>query len=194
MAALYNLRVSASPGLRLSVAELDGEGRLTISEPFGAALSMAGWGGSGGSRFLDLRKGCGVANDDLSAILGVRVMPLPQAVRLLGGGIPVSDSDTVGIHEGGWIEVSGDGWKAKVEVAQNPWRVVSVHEITGDGSRGWRIRLRDHVKSVPGWIRVDGVGKRWAELDLKRHQRDTVEELPALPSLPPCDSSGERAP
>jgi hypothetical protein len=194
VAALYNLRASASPALRMSIAALDGSGRLTISEPFGSAVSMAGWGAVESSRFLDLRKGCGIPDNDLSAIFGVSVMPMPQAVRLLSGGLPSVGSDVVSVNENGWIEVAGDGWSARIDVRPDPWRVVNVEEITADGSKGWRVRLRDHVVSVPGWIRVEGVGKRWAELDLRRIQRDTVTELPALPSLPPCKAPAEAEP
>jgi len=85
MAALYHLRVPTSGGLRLSIVQKGTEGRLTISEPFGAAVSMAAWGGPDKPRFLDLRQGCRVSGVDFAAVLGIRIMPLPQAVRLLGG-------------------------------------------------------------------------------------------------------------
>lgn len=194
MAALYHLRVPTSGGLRLSIVQKGTEGRLTISEPFGAAVSMAAWGGPDKPRFLDLRQGCRVPGTDSSAVFGVRVMPLPQAVRLLGGRMPAVDTDRVLAGEGGRLEIAGDGWSAWVTVAAQPWRITAVEQVTAGGVSGWKVRLDDHSGSVPGWIRVKGANGRWAELKLVRLQWDTVGELPPLPSLPVCDhqARGER--
>jgi len=189
MAALYHLRIPSSGGLRLSILEASGEGRLTISEPFGAAVSMAEWGGPDGPLFLDLREGCRVPGGGLSAILGVEVMPLPQAVRLLAGRMPAGESDRVRAVADGWLEVVGDGWSARVTVADLPWRITEVEERTVGDVAGWKIRLEDHSGSLPGTVRVQGAAGRWAELELVRLQWDTIDTLPPLPALPRCGES-----
>jgi hypothetical protein len=186
MAGLYNLRVPSSGGLKLSVVESNGQGRLTISEPFGAAVSMMAWGGLDGTLFFDLRRGCRVRGSDLSAMLGVGSLPAPQAVRLLAGRLPASDSDSVAARDDGRLEVTGENWSASVRLAREPWRVVAVHENVDSGGAGWSIELEDHSASVPGRVRVAGADRRRVELELVRLQWDTVDALPVLPAYELC--------
>ena len=193
MAALYHLRVPTSGGLRLSILQKGTEGRLTISEPFGAAVSMAAWGGPDKPRFLDLRQGCRVPGTDSSAVFGVRVMPLPQAVRLMCGRLPAIEGDEVSVSPDGRLLVTGRGWSALVTVAPDPWRVVAVEDAAREGAR-WRISLRDHIDSVtvsvPRKIRVAKTGGRWAELELVGLEWNQEAQLPPLPGLPLCVFKG----
>ncbi len=192
MGALYELTIPASGGLRLSLLQLGPAGRITVSEPFGAAVSMVDWSASGRSTLFDFRQGCYLEGSDLVRLLGVDALPLSNAVRLLGGRLPAVDGDRVTVRPDGRLEVSGSGWSAVVTVAAEPWRVTLVEEPVGRQSNGWSFRLKDHSGSVPGWIRVDDGDRQWAELELVRLQWDTVAELPGLPSMPVCDvESGE---
>jgi hypothetical protein len=184
-AALYRLRVSSSGGLRMAVLTSGDEGRLTISEPFGSAVSLTSWTASQPPTFFDLRKGCRLESSDLERVLGVAAMPLPQAVRLLVGRLPATSEDRVTAREDGRILVEGRDWAAVVDVAADPYRVVSVEE-DGSRDRGWRFRLRDHSLSVPGFMRVENADGRWAELDLVRLEWSERGELPPRPDLPPC--------
>jgi hypothetical protein len=184
-AALYRLRVSSSGGLRMSVVTSGDQGRLTVSEPFGAAVSLTAWSGSEPPIFFDLREGCRLEASDLEQALGVAAMPLPPAVRLLVGRLPAVDEDWVAARGDGRILVEGRQWAALVRVAADPWRVVSVEEA-GIRGRGWRFELEDHSLSVPGFIRVENRDGRWAELELLRLEWNRDGELPPLPDLPPC--------
>jgi hypothetical protein len=183
--ALYHLRVPSSGGLRLSLLTSGEAGRLTISEPFGSAVSMTAWVGAGPATFFDLRQGCRLEAVDLERVLGISAMPLPQAVRLLAGRLPAADGDRVSIRSDGRLLVEGAGWKAVIEVASEPWRVMSVAEERAGGG-GWKIELSDHTASVPGVVHVKQKNGRWAELELVRLEWKTTDELPLLPELPVC--------
>jgi hypothetical protein len=184
-AALYRMRVSSSGGLRMAVLTSGDEGRLTISEPFGSAVSLTSWTASQPPTFFDLRKGCRLESSDLERALGVAAMPLPQAVRLLVGRLPATSEDRVTAREDGRLLVEGRDWAAVVIVAADPYRVLSVEEDSSRG-RGWSFKLRDHSLSVPGFVRVENPDGRWAELDLVRLEWSERGELPPRPELPPC--------
>ncbi len=188
---LYRLRVSASGGLRMSVLTSGEDGRLTVSEPFGAAVSLTSWSGSQQPTFFDLRKGCQLQATDLEQALGVAAMPLPQAVRLFAGRLPTFGDDWVAPHEDGRILIEGLRWAALVTVAAEPWRVVLVEQVGARG-RGWRIELSDHSLSVPGFIRVKNADGRWAELKLVRLEWHEGGELPSTPELPLCANKPKR--
>jgi len=189
-AALYRLRVSSSGGLRMSVLTSGDAGRLTVSEPFGSAVSLTSWSGSQPPTFFDLREGCRIQATDLEHALGVAAMPLPQAVRLFGGRLPATGDDWVAPREDGRILVEGLRWAALVTVAADPWRVVSVEQVDAEG-RGWRFELSDHSLSVPGFVRVENADGRWAELKLVRLEWNEGGELPSPPDLPLCTSEPE---
>lgn len=184
-AALYRLRVSSSGGLRMALLTSGEEGRLTVSEPFGSAVSLTAWTGSKPPTFFDLRERCRVDAADLEMVLGVGAIPPPQAVRLLGGRLPAVDDDRVTAREDGQILVEGRGWTALVTVASDPWRVISVEEI-GNREGRWRLELIDHTLSVPGRVKVENREGRWADLELVRLEWNQGGDLPALPALQPC--------
>jgi hypothetical protein len=189
-AALYRLRVKSSSSLRLSLLTRGEDGRLTVSEPLGGAVSLTSWSGSSQPTFFDLRKGCRIQAVDLERALGVAAMPLPQAVRLFVGRLPATGDDWVTPRGDGRILVEGMRWAALVTVAADPWRVVSVEEVISQGE-GWSFELRDHTLSVPGFIRVRNADGRWAELDLVRLEWSEGGELPPIPDLPLCTSRPE---
>jgi len=146
---------------------------------------LTAWAGATSSTFFDLRQGCRLETADLEQILGIASMPLPQAVRLLGGRLPATDGDRISIRPDGRLVVEGVGWKALIEVAPEPWRVMSVvEEKVGEG--GWKIELGDHTASVPGVVRVQRENGRWAELELVRLEWKAAKELPPLPEMPEC--------
>lgn len=186
LSALYHLRVPSSGALRLAVLERGGEGRLTVSEPFGGAVSVTSWAAGRPSRVFDLRDGCWHDAGEAAAGLGVTAMPLPQAVRLLGGRLPATAGDRVVERPGVGFEVVGGGWRALVTLApEEPWRVIAVDELAPAGVAGWRIRLRDHTRSVPGAVRIEAPDRGWAELELVRLEWGGGG-LPVEPDLPPC--------
>lgn len=184
-AALYRLRIPASGGLRLAVMMSGEDGRLTVSEPFGSAVSLLAWEDLQPPTFYDLKEGCRVEAANLEQALGVAAMPLPQAVRLMVGRLPAIAGDEVSENPDGRLLVSGRGWTALVSVAPDPWRVVAVEDGNPDVA-GWKISLDDHNGSLPGQIRVKKTGGRWAELDLVRLEWSPSAQLPALPDLPLC--------
>lgn len=186
LAALYHLRVPSSGALRLAVVQAGGGGRMTVTEPFGSALSVTAWSAIGPTRFFDLRHGCRVDGAGVAAALGVGAMPMPQAVRLLGGRMPADDGDRVVVRDDGRLEVIGAGWRALVNVAPSPWRVTEVDELTPDRREGWRVRLDHHTGSVPGTVRIDGADRGWAELELLRLEWDVGRALAPEPELPAC--------
>ena len=190
-AALYRLRVSVSGGLRMSVLTSGEDGQLTVSEPFGAAVSLTSWSGSQQPTFFDLREGCRIQATDLEQALGVAAMPLLQAVRLFTGRLPAIGDDWIAPREDGRILIEGSRWAALVTIAADPWRVVSVEQVGAQGG-GWRIELSDHSLSVPGFIRVENADGRWAELELVRLEWSKGRELPALPDLPLCVNESKR--
>jgi len=184
-AALYRVRVSSSGGLRLALLTRGEQGRFTVSEPFGSAVSLTAWSGSRPATFFDLRQGCRLEASDLGQVLGVAAMPLPQAVRLLIGRLPANADDRLTPGNDGRILVEGQGWRAFVTVRAEPWRVVLVEE-SGNRGTGWRLELGDHSLSVPGSVRVENGDGRWAELELVRLEWNDGGELPSLPDLPHC--------
>ena len=186
LAALYRLRVPSTGGLRLSVATAGDEGRVTISEPFGSAVSLTAWSGVGPPEVFDLKEGCRFTRGDLSGVLGVGNLPLPQLVRLLAGRLPAVEADSIEVRDDGRLHISGGEWRGLVDLADNPVRVLAVRDLSGGGGGGWRVELREHSSSVPGRLRVVGSDERWAELELVRLEwhRDAV--LPPVPELPPC--------
>lgn len=185
-AALYDLRVARSGGLRLAVLTRAGEGRMTISEPFGGAVSLSAWTVGGPSMFFDMDRGCRREVDDLEEVLGVGALPLSQAVRLLGGRLPMLPGDDVVITDGMDLRVSGGAWAIRVQLAADPWRVIEVVEERSDEGPGWRLELSSHTSSVPGRIRVENPDGRWAELELKRLEWPDAAVLPDLPDFPRC--------
>jgi hypothetical protein len=128
---------------------------------------------------------------DLEQALGVAAMPLPQAVRLFAGRLPATGDDWIAPREDGRILVEGLRWAALVTVAADPWRVVSVEEISAQGT-GWRFDIRDHSLSVPSFIRVVNADGRWAELELVRLEWSESGELPPVPNLPLCSAKTGR--
>jgi hypothetical protein len=192
LAALYRLRIPSSGGLRLSVLTLADNGRVTISEPFGSAVSLTVWSGAAPPVVFDLRKGCRFITSDVSGVLGVGSLPLPQAVRLLGGRLPATEADLVELRQDGRLRVSSETWQGLVTVTDDPWRVTAVEDLSSEQERSWRVQLRDHTGSVPGWLRVRGADGRWAELELVRLEWDTTEELPTILDLPWCRDSSPR--
>jgi len=185
-AALYRLQVPSTGGLRLVVRTSGGQGRLTVSEPFGSAVSLTAWTASDPPVFFDLQEGCRLDTADMSQVLGVRALPVPAAVRLLGGRLPTEAGDSVSVRRDGRLVVEGRGWTAVVTIEPDPWRVVSVEEGRADGARGWRIDLSQHTSSVPGFLRVEQGSGRWAKLELVRLEWKDGDDLPALPDLPLC--------
>ena len=184
-AALYRLRVPSSGGLRLAVRTSGSQGRLTVSEPFGSAVSLTAWEGSRPPTFFDLRERCRLEASDLAQVLGIGILPLPQAVRLFGGRLPTTEGDRVSLREDGRLLIEGSGWAAVAAVRPEPWRVVSVEEA-GSGGAGWSLKLSDHTSSVPGFVRVEQTSGRWAELELISLEWKQGDNLPDLPDLPEC--------
>jgi hypothetical protein len=194
LGALYRLRVPSSGGLRLALLTRGELGRMTISEPFGSAVSLTAWGGAAAPEVFDLRAGCRLPAADLSAVLGVGSLPLAQAARLLGGRLPALPEDRVEIDEAGRLTLAGDWGSGIVTLAPDPWRVVSFAQQGVSEEASWKLRLDRHTLSVPGRIRVEGGDGRWAELELVRLEWDEIGELPALPQLPLCDAVVREAP
>jgi hypothetical protein len=186
LAALYGLRVAKSGGLRLAVITAGDEGRMTISEPFGSAVSLTAWSGPGPAAFFDMENGCRREVVDLAEVIGVGSLPVRQAVRLLGGRLPVETGDEVRPGRNGAIDVRGDGWAARVRLAPGPWRVVEVEELRSDDADGWRLELGAHASSVPGTVRLEHPNGRWAELELTRMEWPEEASLPELPDFPRC--------
>ena len=187
MAALYDLRVARSGGLRLSMVTTGRAGRLTISEPFGSAVSLTAWEADSPTVFFDMEKGCRREVQDLEDILGVGALPLEPAARLLGGRLPTTGGGEVRPDGDGAVEVIEDEFVATVRLVSDPWRVVEVWVNQDDRADGWRLELGSHASSVPGTIRIEDPDGRWAELVLKRLEWPTGATLPDLPNFPPCD-------
>lgn len=188
MAALYRLRVPKSGNLRLSVLTLDGAARLSVSEPLGSTLMIAASTPDGGSALLDLRAGCRLAGHDPTTGFGLTGLPLDRAARLLGGRLPAMGDDRVERTAAGELLVTGDGWRAAVGVAPDPWRVVTVRDARPGVEPGWSLAVTDHTLSLPKQLRIERADGEWAELEVVGLEWDTVTELPPLPDLPPCDA------
>ena len=185
-AMLYRLRVRSAAGLRLAVRAAGEEGRMTVSEPFGSAVSLTAWKSVDETAFFDLREGCRIEGSDLSQALGIGAMPLPQALRLLGGRLPAVETDAVTPRSDGRLVIEGRGWAALVSLLDDPWRVVLVEEVT-EREKGWRIELGDHRASVPGSVRLRNTDGHWVELQLVRFEWTAGSTLPPLPNLPLCE-------
>ena len=185
MSAFYQLRVPSSGGLRLTVLSTPEGGRISVSEPFGSALSLTAWGRDGAARLFDLKEGCQVTAVDLASVLQVGHLPLPEAVRLLAGRLPAGPGDVVDVLAAGEVRVGGADWACRVSLRPDPWRVTRVEELAA-GEDSWWAELEDHSGSFPGVVRLKHPGGRWAELKLVRLQWDTIGELPRLPELPQC--------
>jgi hypothetical protein len=190
-AALYRLRVGGSGGLRMALLTSGSDGRLTVSEPFGSAVSITAWRGGEPPAFSDLREGCRLEAADLSQVLGIGAMPLPQAVLLLVGRLPASSDDEISVLEGQGLVIRGRGWSARVEVAPDPWRVVAVNQVDG-GAGGWRLDLRDHIGSVPGTVRIKREDGRSAVLELISLEWNDRPDLAPVPDLPRCADTTRR--
>lgn len=184
MAALYRLRVPRSSGLRLTVNVRGEQGRMSVTEPFTGLLSLTAWSPSWPPRVWDMRHGCRLDRAELSDVLGLSAMPLAQAVRLLGGRLPVGPSDSMAVSSDGLLNIAGDGWSCAVEVAPAPWRVVRVEDAGENGA--WWVELGDHGGSIPHAVRVERRDGTWARLELKRLEWQGDQELAPLPDLPPC--------
>jgi len=186
LAALYDLRVARSGGMRMAVITAGDGGRMTISEPFGSAVSLTAWSADSPTIFFDMDEGCRREVGDLEEVLGVGTLPMPQAVRLLGGRLPAMPGDEVEIGDGDEVEVRGAGWAVRLRLAADPWRVVELTELRPGETGGWRIELGSHTSSVPGRIRLENADGRWVELDLKRLEWPDDASLPGLPDFPAC--------
>jgi hypothetical protein len=184
-AALYRLRVPNAANLRLSLLVAGEGGRMTVSERFGSALSLTVWRGQEPPDHLDFREGCEIEGAELSQLVGVAVMPMPQAVRLLVGRLPTVGEERIAVRTDGRIQITGSEWSAVVEVRPDPWRVVEVREGMG-AEDGWTVTVSEHSGSVPSALKIRKPGHRWAELELIRLEWDEANELPPRPELPPC--------
>ncbi len=188
-AALYRLRVPNAANLRLALLVAGDAGRMTVSERFGSALSLTAWEGGAELDLFDFREGCMVAGAELSQILGVAVIPMPQAVRFLVGRLPALAGDGVEVRPDGSVEISGSGWAAVAEVRPGPWRVVGLRE-RGHRGGGWTIAVSNHSGAVPSVLTIRRPSRGWAELELVRLEWDEDNRLPALPALPECVLEG----
>jgi hypothetical protein len=189
LAALYRLRVPSTGGLRCSVIARGEAGRLSISEHFGSALSLAAWSTDGSTQVFDLREGCRLPSADVSSILGLSSLPMAAAVRLLGGRLPALDGDSVEWSESGLLMVHGRRWSCSIRLAPSPpWRVVEARELGAPPEIAWHLSLSDHTSSLPGHLRLEQGPERWAELDLVRLQWSPAQTLPELPELPLCET------
>ena len=186
MAALYRLRVPSSGGLRLSVLTRGVAGRITISEPFGSALSLTAWSQGQPTLMYDLKQGCRLEIADVSAVLGIGGLPVSRAAGLLGGRLPVLAGDAVRPAGSGTLAVRGAGWTSTVRVAAGPWRVVEVTGPDENGTTGWTLTLDRHTSSVPGLVRGRRPNGDWFELELVRLEWGSENELPPPPDLPDC--------
>jgi hypothetical protein len=186
IAALYRLEVPRSGSLRMAVITAGEAGRLTVSEPFGSAVSLTAWEGGSPTRLFDMENGCQREVAELEGVFGVDALPLEQAARLLGGRLPAGEGDAVRIADNGLVVVVGTTWAVSVRVVPDPWRVVEVRELGSERYGGWKFRLGDHDGSVPGRIRLDHPDGRRAALDLLRFERSDRPALPPLPGFPPC--------
>jgi hypothetical protein len=189
LAAVYDLRAVGSPGLRVSVLTAGNDGRMTVSEPFGAAVSLTAWSADGPSVFYDMDEGCRRETADLREILGVGALPLAQAARLLGGRLPWISGDEIIRSDPSGVEIRGTGWYARVRLAAEPWRVVEVEDLRPSGGGAWRIELGEHNDALPGWIRVTNPDGRRVILDLRRIEWPEGVSLPDPPAFPRCGGS-----
>jgi len=181
MAALYRLKVGSTQTLRLALLAEKAWGRITISESFGSTLSIAAWDEAESPRFLDLRQGCRLPENDLAGLFGFSEIPLERLPLLLGGRLPVEEGDQLEFSKtSGELFVQAPKWKAALRLAPNPWRVVELR--SGD----FVIKLSDHSLSVPGRIETRDEDGRRVRLDLLRLQWKITRKPGELPELPLC--------
>jgi hypothetical protein len=185
LAALYRLRVPSTGGLRVAVLTARDAGRMTISEPFGGAVSVSSWSADGHAEIFDLEQGCRRDADTVSSVFGVGLLPFERAARMLGGRLPSAPGDRVRVADD-QVRIDGPGFSCVATVRPGPWRVTAVRSLDDGAGGGWQAALDEHTSSVPGMVRVDSGDGRWAELRLVKLEWDTGSELPGLPDLPPC--------
>jgi hypothetical protein len=190
VAALYRLRVSSTSGLRASFSTSAGGGTMAISDSFGRALVMASWTDDGRSVLYDLDAGCRIPGADLAGMIGAGGLPVEQAVRLLSGRLPAAAGDRIDVRAGG-LEITGEGWSARVTVTGDPWRVLEVRAGNG-ADAAWRIELGDHTGSIPKAVYVERSDGDWARLTLVRRETTGNDALPELPDLPVCTAEDLR--
>lgn len=186
LAALYRLRASSAGSLRLSVLTAGEAGRLSINGSFGAAYSLTAWSGAAPPHLYDLRQQCHMVGADASSVIGVARLPLPQALRLLAGRLPMVDGDRLSLYHDGRLLIEGSDWACLASLHAEPWRVIAVEQLRPHGQPGWSITLDDHRLSVPGKLRFEHPQGEWAELDLVSLQWQAENQLPPLPDLPRC--------
>ena len=186
IAALYHLRIPSTGGLRLTLLGLDRRGQMSISEPFGALVSVSTWSDFDSVTVYDMKAGCRVDGASLDRVFGVVSLPMSQALRLLGGRLPSIKGDHIVIDEGNSVTIAGDRWKARVWLESRPWRVVRVDDATDPDGPRWMVELSGHTSTLPGKIRFEHDQTGWAELELVSLQWDQLETLPAPPQLSPC--------
>ncbi len=184
MAALYRMQVKSSGGFRLSVAAVEGgTGRITVSEPFGAAVVLAGWEASTAAEVFDLREGCRLAGGAMAEGFALEGLPLRRIHRLLGGRLPALDGDPVVFVDDRIVQISTDRGFVTATLARNPWRVVTV---VGDG---FSVALDMHTSSLPGRLRFESASGEAAELELVRLQWEHTGDWAPMPELPACGPS-----
>ncbi len=186
LSAIYRLRIQRAGGLRMSVLARPDSGRLTISRPFGDAVSAVGWEPNQLPVLVDYREGCSVRAASIMDLLGVGSLPLPQAVRLISGRLPATSADRVTVESNGQLKIVGPDWKCLVFLAPNPWRVTRVESADVPVDSQWSIDLSDHEQVVPKRLRFEGSSERWAEIELRQLQWHPIDNLPAMPEMPPC--------
>jgi len=184
MSALYKMTSPRAGGFRLVLTTRGRSGRLVLSRQLGGALMIAAWNPPS-VRLLDLDAGCERPPARAARILGLGSLPLGTIPLFLGGRIPAARlaEDPAG---SGWVGLVARGWRCRVRLAADPWRVVELE--TPDGTRAV---LDHHTASVPGRIRIIRPGgERLFALELVRLEWDTGTALPPLPELPACPESG----
>ena len=181
LAALYRMRVPSTGGLRLSVIAPSVErGRITVSEPFGAAVLVAGWGDESETGVYDLREGCRLTEEQAGGALGLGALPLGRAARLFGGRLPDLPGDEIQPRQGGVFFIRGEHWQAEVTVESDPWRVLRVK------SGGYSVELDQHTSSVPGRLRVLDQDGDVVQIVLSTLKWEAPAELAPLPDLQAC--------
>lgn len=90
------------------------------------------------------------------------------------------------VSSDGLLWITGAGWRCRVEVAPDPWRVVRVEDA--GGRRDWWVDLEDHLGSTPRTVKVDQRDGPWARLELVRLEWNRSQQLAPLPDLPMCGS------
>lgn len=181
MAALYRMRVPSTGGLRLGIIVTgNGHGRMTISEPFGAAVMIAGWDNQREAEVFDLEEGCRLSREQAMAAMGLGALPLDRATRLLGGRLPDRFGDEFRQKQEGVLVITGPDFRAEIEVDAEPWRVVAVR------SAGYTVELDKHTSSLPGRLRIKNRDGDSAELILGTLKWEGPDDLSPLPVLPVC--------